>query len=114
MFVFAAHRLLLVCLALLIAMLCVQPRGLEGFALHDLTSTHALTVDDAAALDDVARDPSQSTGTSLLAMPDLPDDTHAAVIWSWTSGTFPHRLVDAAPILRHGMQAGTLLRPPSA
>jgi hypothetical protein len=113
MFVFAAHRPLLVCLALMIGMLCLQPRGPGSFALHDFASAHMPAIDEAAVVDEVQRDPSQPADTSLLAIPDLPDDTHAAVIWTWMSGAFPHRLVDAAMILRKGMRANTLLRPPS-
>jgi hypothetical protein len=113
MFAAAAHRLLL-CLTLLIATLCVQPRGLKGLALPDVAASMADAMHGDSGSEDTAGDPAPADTPALVAMPDLTDDTHAAVLWSWAPCPQSHTLVQSTPVPRHDAHAGPLLRPPSA
>lgn len=112
MFAVATHRLLLVCLALLIAVLSGQPRGTESMALPGVAVTPVVAGEITDQ--DGSRDPVHSETSSLIVMPDLPDDTHAAVLWSWSSLRPPHALVHAMPMSRYDARIDRLLRPPSA
>jgi hypothetical protein len=104
----------LLCLATLLALMCVQPRVLSqqgGNAANALMSVVAeVPSDDAHG----PVDPAADDGSAWGGLPDLPDDTHDVAQSNWTPHTVLHAPVQSPAPARFDAHVATLLRPPSA
>ncbi|SEL82069.1 hypothetical protein SAMN05428989_2596 [Pseudoxanthomonas sp. GM95] len=115
-----ARRLSLLCLTLLLALLCVQPRMLGAQAAGAQLDGVAHIIEASASYEDTT---TKEHGPPALleeersgwsGLPDLPDDTHD-VAWSIRVTDHVRHAVRQAPApARFDTHVDTLLRPPSA